>query len=235
VRDVFTPLRASAALRWTIVGFVLVHMAFVGLSFAQLWLVRERGFDAAGIARQIGMLQIALGILSSLVGGVLGDRMARRMKGGHAAFMVLLVALCAPLMITYRSAPTGSVFFYAGMCAGFFLPPAIYGPALALIQGLTPPHLRATVTGCTMLLLNIFAISLGNFAVGAFSDRFSAMGSGNALTAMLLATDVLALCQSCSSCWQRAARRSRTFQRLSLLIDEETSYSPSRRAEMGLL
>ena len=74
-----------------IAGFVLVHMVFAGLSFVQLWLVRERGFDAAGIARQIGGLQIAFGVLGSLVGGVLSDRLAHRLKGGHAGFMVLLI------------------------------------------------------------------------------------------------------------------------------------------------
>ena len=102
----------------TIVGFVLVHMVFAGLAFAQLWLVRERGFDAAGIARQIGGLQIVFGMLGSVVGGVLSDRLARRIPGGHAGFLVLLVALCGPLMIAYRFAPAGSALFYVGMCAG---------------------------------------------------------------------------------------------------------------------
>jgi uncharacterized integral membrane protein (TIGR00698 family) len=31
---------------WFIIGFVLVHLVFVAIAFTQLWLVRERGFDA---------------------------------------------------------------------------------------------------------------------------------------------------------------------------------------------
>jgi len=115
------------------------------------------------------------------------------MWGGHAGFAVLLVALCGPLMLAYRFVPPGSTLFYVGMCAGFFLPLATYGPCLALIQGLTPVRTRSTVTGFTMLLLNVFAIAFGNLAVGAVSDRLGAAGASNGLTLSLLATDILAL------------------------------------------
>lgn len=186
-------VRGTPTLLYTIVGFVLVHLAFAGLSFSQLWLVRERGFDAAAIARQIGGLQIVFGMLGAGVGGVLSDRLARRMKGGHAGFAVLLVVLCGPLMLAYRFASPGSLLFYVGMCAGFFLPLATYGPSMALIQGLTPDRMRSTVTGIAMLLINVFAIAIGNLAVGTVSDRMSAAGSTNGLTLSLLATDILAI------------------------------------------
>ena len=107
--------------------------------------------------------------------------------------MVLLIALCGPLMIAYRFAPADSALFYVGMCAGFFLPLATYGPALALIQGLMPNKMRSTVTGFTMLLINVFAIAIGNVAVGAVSDRMTAGGSTHALTLVLLATDILVI------------------------------------------
>lgn len=193
MRNLLAALRGNPQVMLTIVGFVLVHMVFAGLSFAQLWLVRERGFDAAGIARQIGGLQIVFGVLGSVVGGVLSDRLARRLPGGHAGFLVLLVALCGPLMVAYRFAPAGSALFYVGMCAGFFLPLATYGPALALIQGRSPIRMRSTVTGFTMLAINIFAIAIGNALAGAVSDRLGAAGSAHPLTTVLLATDILAI------------------------------------------
>jgi sugar phosphate permease len=156
-------------------------------------LVRERGVDSAHIAREIGALQLVFGLLGSVVGGVLSDRLARRIKGGHAAFMALLVICCVPLMLAYRLGPSGSILFYAGMCAGFFLPLATYGPALALIQALTPGRLHATITGSTMMLVNVFAIAIGNLGIGALSDKLAAHGSAHPLTLALLATDLLAL------------------------------------------
>ena len=192
MRDVLAALRANPQVMLTIVGFVLVHMVFAGLAFAQLWLVRERGFDAAGIARQMGSLQIVFGVLGAVVGGVLSDRLARRIPGGHAGFLVVLIAICGPLMVAYRFAPAGSALFYVGMCAGFFLPLATYGPALALIQGRTPARMRSTVTGFTMLSINVFAIAIGNAAAGAISDHLAA-SSTHGLTTVLLATDLLAI------------------------------------------
>ena len=100
----------------------------------------------------------------------------------------------APLMLAYRFAPAGSALFYIGMCAGFVLPLATYGPANALIQALTPAHMRSTVTGATMMLINVFAVAIGNLAVGAVSDRLTATGSAVGLTVALVATDVLVAC-----------------------------------------
>lgn len=193
VRNVFGLLRGSPTVRHTVIGFVLVHMAFVGVAFAQLWLVRERGLDAASMAQRIGMVGLVFGVLGSLAGGVLGDRLAQRLPGGHAGFVVLLILVFGPLMVAYRFAEVGSPLFYAGMCAGFFLPLATYGPSLALIQGLTPDAMRSTITGVTMLLINVFAIAIGNLVVGGISDRMAAAGSSHALTHVLLATDLLVI------------------------------------------
>ena len=193
LRNVVRLLRGNSTVANTVVGFVLVHLAFVGVAFAQLWLVRERGLDAASMAQKIGLIGIVFGVLGSVVGGVLSDRLAKRLPGGHAGFVVLLILICGPLMVAYRFAEPGSAMFYTGMCAGFFLPLATYGPSLALIQGLTPDAMRSTVTGMTMLLINVFAIAIGNLVVGGVSDRLAAAGAGHALTYVLLATDVLVI------------------------------------------
>jgi len=194
VRAVVRVLREGTALRQTVIGFVLVHFAFAGLAFVQLWLVRERGIDAASMAKQMGGLQLAFGTLGAIAGGVLSDRLARRMRGGHASVLALMVLVCAPLMVVYRLATPGTPLFYVGMCAGFFLPLAAYGPTLALLQALSPASMRSTITGATMMLINVFAIAMGNVLVGAISDRMAApagsTGSG-ALTTVLLATDLL--------------------------------------------
>ena len=186
-------LRGSPALTLTMAGFVLVHFVIAGLSFVQLWLVRERGVDAAGMARQLGLLQIAFGTLGALGGGLLSDRLSRHVPGGRAGFMALLVLVCGPLMVAHRFAEPGSALFYLGMCAGIFLPMALYGPAVSLIQGLTPHHMRSTVTGMSMLLINVFAIAIGNALIGAVSDHLEAAGQAQPLTHILLVCDALVI------------------------------------------
>jgi hypothetical protein len=44
------------------------------------------------------------------------------------------------------------------------------------------------------MLINVFAIAIGNLAVGAVSDRLTANGSAIGLTVALVATDVLVAC-----------------------------------------
>lgn len=193
-RAAFAVLMRNRALQFTVLGFVVIHLIFAGFSFLQLWMVRERGFDAATIARSIGQIQIVFGVLGAVVGGVLGDRLSKRFAGGQASFMALVVLLCAPFMIAYRFVAPASPLFYLGMCAASFLPLALYGPATSLIQGLTPAHMRSTMTGLTMALINIVALALGTVVAGAAVDRLAGSGNGQALTVVLLATDVVALC-----------------------------------------
>ncbi len=193
VLAVLSLVRGHRALRFTITGFVLTHIAFAGLSFTPLWLVNERGMDAAGIATRIGALQLLFGTLGALAGGVLSDRAARKLPGGRATFMALLVVICAPFVIAYRLAPAGSPLFYIGMCVGFFLPLALYGPANAAITGMTPQKMRSTVSGFTMLCINVFAIAIGTVAVGAATDYLIANGTTAPLTRVLLTTDALAM------------------------------------------
>jgi predicted MFS family arabinose efflux permease len=197
----------TRGLSFTITGFVLVHLVFASFSFTQLWLVNERGMDAAGIATRIGALQLVFGTLGAVAGGALGDRTAGKLRGGHASFMALLVVICAPLMLAYRFAPAGSSLFYIGMCAGFFLPLAIYGPALTAITGMTPLNMRSTVTGFTMLLINVFALAIGTVVVGMAADYFIKAGATAPLTGVLIATDALAI--SSALFFALAARASR--------------------------
>ena len=96
-----------------------------------------------------------------VVGGVLSDRLALP-PGGHAGFVVLLILVCGPLMVAYRFADAGSGCSTSACAPASSLPLATYGPSLALIQGLTPDAMRSTVTGMTMLLINVFAIAIGN-------------------------------------------------------------------------
>ncbi len=201
-------IRESRPLRHLLAGVVLVHVVFAGLSFTPLWLVKERGMDAAVIATRIGLLQLVFGTLGAVVGGMLGDRAARRLPGGHAALMALLVLLCAPLMIAYRFAEPGSPAFFGGMCAGAFLPLAVYGPANAAIMARVPAHTRSTMTGFSMLCINVFAISAGNLLAGWAIDLLGRQGTASPITYVLLGTDLVAIASAIAfACAARCARR----------------------------
>ncbi|NEU95819.1 MFS transporter [Bradyrhizobium uaiense] len=193
VRTVLGLMRSRPPLLFLIIGFVLLHILFAGLSFTQLWMVKERGMDTSSIAVHIGTFQLLFGAMGSVIGGVVGDRLARRLPGGHPAVIVLFIATCAVPMVAYRFVAPGSWAFYVGMCAGFFLPLACYGSANAAIMGMVPAQTRSTVAGFTMLCINVFAIAIGNLAAGRAVDVLVAQCVSSPLTHVVLATDFIGI------------------------------------------
>ncbi|WP_221178635.1 MFS transporter [Pseudomonas brassicacearum] len=191
--EVFGELRSNRVVRYTVIGFVLAHLVYPGISFAQLWIVREKGLDPAHIAMTMGVMQIVFGSLGALAGGILSDRLAPRFKGGHASVLMLLMLVCAPFMIAYRLVPGDSPLFYVGMAVGIFMLMSLYGSATTAIQGAVPVRMRSTVMGCSMLLLNLFSVALGTFFVGWISDALTVAGVASPLTHVLLVSDILAL------------------------------------------
>jgi predicted MFS family arabinose efflux permease len=186
LRSVAAVLRANPRVVFALAGFITVQLIHAAFSFYQLWLVRERGLDPETIARQIGVLQMVCGTLGALLGGVLADPLAARLRGGHAAVLALLVAVSGPLILLHMVVEPGGVLFYLGMEATFFLPLATCGSALAIIQSELPARMRATAVGVAILGINVFAIAIGNLAAGVASDWLTRAGHGRPLTVVLI-------------------------------------------------
>lgn len=191
--DLGRELRVNGDLRLSLAGAVLMHVYLAGGPFIKLWLVEERGYPSQGIATTYGLAVVIFGIIGAALGGALADWYARRFRGGHAMFLTLFVAALAPFVVAFRFADPGSVLFYAGMAAGILFFSSFYGPAFAVLQSVTPQRLHATVTGLSMLLVNILALGLGSLAIGAASDMLLAQGSDAALTIPLFVADLVSL------------------------------------------
>lgn len=191
--DLGRELRANSDLRLGLAGTVLMHVYLAGGPFVKLWLVEERGFASERIAVTYGLAVVVFGVIGAALGGTLADWYARHFRGGRATFLALFVTVLAPLIIAFRFADPGSVLFYAGMGAGILFFSAFYGPAFAVMQSVTPQRLHASITGLSMLLVNVLALGLGSLAIGAVSDVLLARGSHNALTLPLIVADLTSL------------------------------------------
>lgn len=205
LRAVFGAVLGQPALLAVIAGFVLVHLVFAQSAFVQLWLVRERGADEAAMARHIGVLQILFGCLGAAGGGIAADRMAHGVRSALARVPVFSLLLCLPLMMASRVVGTDNPLLHAGLAASFFLPFSVYGSTLALVQGGVPPRMVASVMGLTMMSLNIVAMALGTYALGAISDVLARAGHAAPLTVVLLGSDAVMLLAI--ACYAAAARR----------------------------
>ncbi|MFM7027621.1 MAG: MFS transporter [Chakrabartia sp.] len=191
--DLIGEMRRNAEMRLCLMGTVLMHVHLAGVPFIKIWLAAANPAKAASLALDYGIAVILLGIIGAGLGGVLADAYARRWPGGRAAFLALFVALLAPFMLAFRLVEPGGPLFFLGMGAGVLFFSAFYGPAFAVLQSVTPQRLHASVTGLSMLLVNIFALGLGSLLIGAASDHLAGASTENPLTVPLIAADGVSL------------------------------------------
>ncbi|ARN75272.1 spinster family MFS transporter [Oceanicoccus sagamiensis] len=188
--DVMRSLRANPALMLTIAGAVFLHIPVGAGQFAMLWLVRERGFDAAEIATVYGGLFIIFGTIGTLFGGIASDWFQARFNGGRIRFLAYLMLVITPFTIGYRFAESDSIIFYMGMSAGFLFMSSFYGPAFSTAQDLSPVAMRGTVAGLLLVACNLVGIGCGAVLTGFVSEFMQASGSEQPLTWALITADI---------------------------------------------
>lgn len=124
-------------------------------------------------------ITVPLGILNGVVygigtwaGGYLTDAFGKKDKGAYAWLPGLGMLLTIPMGWAFIWAPTPFwAFFWS---APFLFGLGIYlGPSFSLVQTLAPVHLRAFATAFFFFILNIIALGLGPYWVGALSQLFT--------------------------------------------------------------
>ncbi len=192
-KEVIQCLRGNPALMLTIAGAIFLHIPVGAGQFAQIWLVRERGFEAAEIATVYGGLFILFGTIGTLFGGAASDWYQSRFNGGRIRFLAILMLVITPFTVGYRIADPSSIVFFIGMGAGFLFMSSFYGPAFSTAQDLSPVNMRGTVAGLLLVACNLIGIGFGAVLTGVLSDVFQNSGTEQPLTLALIAADLCSL------------------------------------------
>jgi MFS family permease len=191
VSEVFTVVKSTPALAWTMIGAVFLHIPLGAGQFAIVWLERERGFGIGEISATYGLIYIIFGTAGTFLGGILSDWYQARYKGGRVRFLAYLMLCITPLLISFRFVSPSSSLFYIGMAAGMFSVSSFYGPAFSTVQDLTPARLRGVMTGLLLVACNLLGLGIGAMMTGVLSDVFSANSVFEPLTKALLTADIL--------------------------------------------
>ena len=191
VSEVFTVVKSTPALAWTMIGAVFLHIPLGAGQFAIVWLERERGFGIGEISATYGLIYIIFGTAGTFLGGILSDWYQARYKGGRVRFLAYLMLCITPLLISFRFVSPSSSLFYIGMAAGMFSVSSFYGPAFSTVQDLTPVRLRGVMTGLLLVACNLLGLGIGALMTGILSDVFSANGVFEPLTKALLTADII--------------------------------------------
>lgn len=172
---------ANPAMRHLIAGSVVAGL--VGYGFTQ-WLptffIRAHDLSQS----QTGMLMAVLfgisGAIGALVAGKWFDRLSNR--GFHYGMRMLAIVpfFTIPFFVMGLLADNLTtailLFIIPGFAANY-----VIGPTIAMIQTLSPVHMRAVSSAIKMLCLNLIGMGLGPLLVGLLSDLLTPRYGDDAL------------------------------------------------------
>lgn len=141
------------------------------LTFATLFLMREKGMTLQEIAIWYALL-VGIGAgVGIYVSGWLLDRLAPRSKKAYAFIPAVGLTLAIPFFIGFVWAPTWPLalaFLIVPMCLNYFY----LSPAVALVQAEVRPTQRVLSGALLLLVMNLIGLGLGPTYLGAMSDWF---------------------------------------------------------------
>ena len=146
--------------------------AIGGLSvWAPTYLHEARGIPIAQASVVFGGITVCAGIVSTLLGGWLGDRLRERIPGAY--FLVsgcgMLLGFPATIAMLYLPFPFA---WFAIFFAVFFLFLNV-GPANTALANVTPPSMRATAFALNILFIHALGDALSPPLMGWMKDHGS--------------------------------------------------------------
>ena len=193
VQTLIKALKASSALRFTIMAGVFYHIVLGASGFEQLWLVQERGFERSEIAQLVGWIGVFAGLTGNLIGGILSDWWQENTSQGRPMFLFWLALLTLPIGIFYRFVEPGTLIFWTGIVIGYFQLGCFFGPTFSTVQELVPEHIKATVVAFYILTLNLIGLTIGSLGGGFCADLLRSSGYAEPYTMMLVIFSIISI------------------------------------------
>lgn len=166
----FRHIWRSRAARHLVIGCTLT--AFVGygtVAWNPAYLIRSHGMSEGEVGTILAPLIGILGGFGAIMGGRLADMLAARDRRWNAWIVALSKALTVPMLAFFYLA-TDQITAFAWFAPTVILGAFYLGPTFAMIQTLSPPHLRAMSAAILLLILNLIGLGLGPQLVGILSD-----------------------------------------------------------------
>ena len=185
--------KARPRVMWASLAIILAHCHTATSPFVQLWLVEDKGLEPARAQTLYGLMFVCVGLAGTFGAGLLGDWAHTRLGWDRARTAFLILLVLGPLLPLYRLADAGGAAFLIGMAGSILFMTVLYGLVFVVVEELLPPQLKATSTGLTMLLINVFAIGAVSLGIGVVSDHLATSGAADSWTIPLIGADALAL------------------------------------------
>jgi|SRR5579872_6835015 len=190
--------RSSIAGLWSNSAFLSATLGLAMYTFAvgglQVWmptfLLRVRGVPLARANAVFGLITLFNGIVATLLGGMLGDRMLRRRPGAYYTVSGVSMFIAVPLMVVSIYA-SGAIMFPAIFAAVFFLLLGT-GPINAALVNSVSARIRSTALAINVFVIHLLGDAFSPSLMGRISDRTSLPAAfGTAFVAAALSGAIL--------------------------------------------
>ena len=153
----------------------------------------ERSFGAsrAQIGPMLALMQGGAGLIGTLLGGVIADRLVRRSTEGPIRLaMIATVAGSIPMFAIYFVPTASAVYPLAGLMTLFLSLPS--AAIFSTLQNAVPSPTRATAAAIAAMVAAVIGLGGGPLLIGILSDHFLAANGQGSLRIALIVTDALA-------------------------------------------
>lgn len=173
-------------------GMALFTFALGGLQYwTPTFLERSRGMANEDANYWLGVVVCLGSVIGTPVGGLLGDWLTARWRGGYFWLCGLSMLFAAPFILAAILAPSPPVIFgciFLGLCLALMN----YGPSNTIMVNVTSPRLRAAAVAVNVLLIHL----LGDIPSPPLMGGLSVL-TGEIFWGMLLTVPALVAAGTC--------------------------------------
>lgn len=207
---------SQGTLRHVCLGTMLIAFANYGfLTWTPAFLIRSHGLSVSSVGTAMALIVGSCGALGMLLAGWGADRLSRSDWRWMAWLPALAVLSYGPGLIAMLAAgPLWLVYLFMTVPAAMGM--LYLGPALALMQTLVAPRMRAVSGAFFLFLVNLIGMGLGPQTVGFLSDHFAPEYGNDSLRPALMIVG-LASIWSAVHFWWAARYIEQDTQRLQAL------------------
>ncbi len=153
-------------------GLAMYTFAMGGLqAWIPTFLTRVRDMTLQSATTIFGGITVFNGIVATLIGGWIGDRLIKKYAGAYYTFSGWAMLVSVPLLISAIYL-TGQVMFPAMFVAEFFLL-INTGPVNAALVNSVGPNIRATAMAVNIFVIHLLGDASSPYVIGKISDLTS--------------------------------------------------------------
>jgi len=170
LREFLRTLRARPSYFFNMAAQTVYTFTLGGLgAWMPTYFVRERGISVASAGTIFGVLLLVTGFLGTLIGGRVGDNLARKHRSAHFGFSGLTMLASIPFAIVAVLAPAPLVYWSA-MGIALFCLFLNNGPLNAALVNVLPTTARARGVGIHVTVIHLLGDAWSPFLIGAASN-----------------------------------------------------------------